>query len=219
MPSPQPSPQSRAAAKPQGHHEPKERRQRLGRTRRSRWRWLRSLLLRPFGLRWRAGGLRVVWVERRRGEATDRVDLEQVRADLQIELLAHEHGPKAMRELVRVHDILGRSGWAGLAALSAAQIARAADQAEMVAQDTASQPLLYLVEQLRRLQQLSAEQAPAPGAAPVEEVSDAAQPRVEISELEEDDFVQAERHWANSQGGALGPATASDAPPPSNPRP
>ena len=170
---------------------------------RARLRWLRGLVRRPFKLLWRSGLPRLVWVERRRAPAND-LALLQLRTDLRAELLALGDDALALQELMRVAENLERTGWAGVIALPTQSLARAAMQAEMLAAATASSALADLARRLRAVRPSPA-QAPAakaPGAAMADFPGVAAADSIEVLELGEDAYAQAEQQWADSQTGS-----------------
>lgn len=180
---------------------PKDRRLPPDRSTAAPLRWLRALMSRPFRLGWRSGGLRLLWVERRRGPAPD-AELLRLRLDLQAELLAHDNAALLLRELMLVNDALTRAGWAGLAALPARVISRARVQADRLAESTRSAPLAGLAARLRALQ-ASTESGQAAAAAspptPQPQRPALAGESVEVSELGEDAYAQAEQAWVSSQ--------------------
>lgn len=165
-------------------------------------------MLRPFQMRW-SRGPRLVWVERRKTPALDRT-LAAMRADLRAELLAHDHSAQDMLELVRVDEQLAQAGWAGLSALPVRVLRRALLQAEMLVASTDSRSLVGLVVRLQQTLARNpatpadptqtaalAHPEPDPGlAAPPEEA-------LEVVELGEDDYTQAEAVWAHSRAAAL----------------
>ena len=191
---------------------PNDRRQPPAHSARGRLRWLRGLMLRPFRLRWRGGGPRLVWVERRQASAPE-VDLARLRTDLQAELLTHENATLVLRELVQVDAALARAGWAGLAALPARVLDQAHMQADMLAESTGSVPLTRLARRLHALQMAAdSREATVASPSPARYTPRPALPgeldeTVEVSELGEDDYVQAEQAWASSQPAELGGPT------------
>jgi len=194
------STQNHTGRDPQRSKPPKDRRLPPDRSAGGPLRWLRSLISRPFRLGWRGGGLRLLWVERRHGPAPD-AELVRLRLDLQAELLAHENAALLLRELMQVNDALTRAGWAGLAALPAPVISRARVQADRLAESTRSAPLAGLARRLRALQ-VAAESAGSPNAKPAPgPLQPAALPAdsVEVSELGEDAYAEAEQAWVSSQ--------------------
>ena len=192
----------------------KERRRQPEQSSNSRLRWLRSLMRRPFRLSWE-GGPHWVWVERRRPD-TSALELKQLHADLRTEMLTVDDAALVLRELVQVDERLGQAGWAGLAKLPAATLLRARLQAEMLAESSGSAPLAHLAQRLRVLQASPAASGEEPSAFPPAQVvrGGAVRPdevSIEVSELDEDDYVQAEQAWASSQPAPLAP------PPPAAP--
>lgn len=184
----------------------KDRRLPPGHSARARLRWLRGLVLRPFRLRWQRGP-RLVWVERRSGVDPE---LTRLRADLHAEMLSVEDAPRMLRELVRVDELLGEAGWAGLAGLPATTRARARLQAQMLAESSGSAPLAGLARRLQALESadLRAADATAPAAKLIDGSREEAlqqQAAPEVSELGEEAYAQAELLWANSQPAPLAP--------------
>ena len=182
-------------------------------------RWLRGLIRRPFRVLWRGGLPRLSWVERRHLSAPD-LALQQLRADLRAELPAQD-GKKALpwQDLLRVQEQLERAGWAGVAKLPLETLAGATAQAERLAASSASPALADLPRCLRALQP-NRTSAAAPFPATVPGALDglpASHPRaasadsIEVQELGEDAYVEAEQIWAASQPAPL-PAPAA-APP------
>lgn len=194
---------------------PRDRRRPPDEARDDGWRWLQGLMRRPFKLGWRRGLPRLMFVERRRTPAID-PELRALRADLRAELLALADGALSLGELLRVDEALGAAGWPGLRSLPGRVVARAAMQAEMLAESSASQPLALLAVRLRALQQ--SREAPA---ADVGEAATTATTRparraaapptptviesVEVLELSEDAYAEAEQLWAASRPAALPP--------------
>lgn len=149
--------------------------------------WLRGPIRRPFRVLWRGGLPRLAWVERRHLSAAD-LALQRLQADLRAELLAlSDEEALAMQELLRVEEQLGRCH-------------RAAVQAQRLAASTDSPALADLAWRLRALQPAT-EAAPAPpmAAAPSMARADS----VEVLELSEDAYAQAEQLWASSQPAPL----------------
>ena len=208
------SDQKHAGPDTQRSKPPKDRRRPPDRATGGPLRWLGGLM-RPFRLGWRGGGLRLLWVERRQGPAPD-AELVRLRLDLQAELLAHENAALLLRELMLVNDALARTGWAGLTALPARVISRARVQADRLAESTRSAPLAGLAGRLRALQvaQAAAESGGS-AAASSQPTSQPLRPAlpgelVEVSELGEDAYVQAEQAWVSSQIAELGEEPPKD---------
>lgn len=188
---------------------PRDRRRPSEEAGRDGWRWLQGVMRRPFKLGWRRGLPRLMFVERRRAPTAD-PELRALRTDLRAELLALADGALALRELVLVDETLGAAGWPGLRGLPGRVLARAALQAEMLAESSASQPLALLAVRLRSLQ--TSREAPAVDTAVAEPARRAFSPptptvieSVEVLELSEDAYVEAEQLWAASRPSALPP--------------
>lgn len=190
---------------------PRDRRAPADPSAKARLRWLRGLIRRPFKVLWRAGLPRLAWVERRQAPAQD-PGLMRLRADLRAELLALGDDALALRELMRVEEQLDEAGWAGVAALPGRVLVRAAVQAEMLAATAASPALTDLAARLRALQP-SAQDGPATTASAT--LAWPAAGPIEVLELGDEDYAQAERLWADSQraGLAAAPPAPSSAPP------
>jgi len=164
-------------------------------------RWLRGLVMRPFRVHWRGGSPHQVWVERRL-HTSQETQLARLRAALRSAVPAHKDAALALREILLVDDQLEQLGWAGVATLPVRVIARAAVQADMLADLMKSPPLTELAERLRTLKihivpdaSPAAAQRPAPQVLKLSERDDA---WVEVSEIGEDAYVEAELVWALS---------------------
>jgi hypothetical protein len=115
---------------------------------------LKGALSRPLGIQRRDGKLQVVLTERRRPRPADEApSLQLLCAELSTRMLVHEANETAqtMRHLILVHDTLERRGWPGVEVMSALVLARALEQAEMLAAEDPSPHLDMLVEGLRPL--------------------------------------------------------------------
>ncbi len=116
---------------------------------------LKGALGRPLSLERRDGQLHIVLAERRREAPVDqKPSLSQLCDELSARMLAHgpDYAAKAMRHLGLVHDVLGRNGWPGVAALPGPVLAEALAQAEILASDEPSSALEMIIEGLRPLQ-------------------------------------------------------------------
>ncbi len=112
---------------------------------------LKGALGRPLGLERRDGQLHVVLTERRREPPVDeKPSLLQLCDELSARMLAHgpDYAAMAMRHLVLLHDVLGRRGWQGVAALPGSLLGEALAQAEMLASDEPSPALDTIIEGL-----------------------------------------------------------------------
>ena len=170
-------------------------------------RWVKGALGRPLGLERRGSQLHVVLVDRRRKPAAEQpLSISHMRAELQVRLLAHEHGQAAhvMRHLVYVHDELGRKGWPGVEALPGQVVGKALVQAEMLASEESSASLVAIIERLRLLK----------AAADVREErklqarSQDAEGKLDVSEATQEDFEMTKRHWAGTEPDGVAPANA-----------
>lgn len=179
----------------------KERRLPPDHSARARLRWLRGLVLRPFSLRWQRGP-RLVWVERRRA---DDAELTRARADLHAAMLGVDEAAQQLQELLRVDECLAEAGWRGIDDLPATTLERARLQAQLLAEECGSAALAGLAQRLQTSKPDAAATAPRDHAPP----PGAEASSVEVSELGEDDYAQAERVWASSQ-----PATLASPPAP-----
>jgi hypothetical protein len=124
-----------------------------------------------------------------------------LRTALRAAVPAHKDAALALRELLLVDDQLEQLGWAGVAALPVRVIARAAVQADMLADLMKCEPLAELAERLRTLKihvgpgvAAPAPQRPVPQVHKISE-GDA---WVEVSEIGEDAYAEAELVWALS---------------------
>jgi hypothetical protein len=168
-------------------------------------RQLKSVLGRPLGLQRRDGQLHVVLVERRSAPKADRTpSAAQLRKELSACLLAHEpaHAAQAMRQLVLVHDALGRKGWPGVGALPAAVLANALVQAERLASEEPSLALAMIIAQLRPLQVAA-------------ELHEERESRIQdfkvgknldVSESTQAEFEELERSWGGTVPAVLAPS-------------
>lgn len=182
-----------------------ERRLPPGASTRNSLRWLRGLVLRPFRLGWRQGP-RLVWVERR--SAGDPA-LARLRADLSAAALCVDNAARLLQELLHVDERLSLAGWAGLADLPVKTLARARLQAEMLATECDSAALAGLASRLQALTRVEA--GAAVSVSDTQEATSGPSSVVEVSELGEDAFAQAEQLWASSLPAPL-PASAATEP-------
>jgi len=158
---------------------------------------LKGLLVRPLSVERRDGKVAVVLAERRRARPVDDTPTpSRLCTELSDRLLAHEaeHTSRAMRQLVFVHDMLERKGWAGAASMSGRVLAEALDQLEWLAADSPSPLLEHLITRLRPLQV----------AATLREESDSrlqdfdVGASVSVTESDFAEFESAERDWAGT---------------------
>lgn len=171
---------------------------------RAKLRWLRSLMMRPFRLHWHGGAPQLAWVERRL-HAPQETQLARLRAALRAAIPEHKDAALALREILLVDDQLEQLGWAGAAALPIRVIARAAVQADMLAEMMECEPLAELAERLRTLRAHIGPGVNAAGALPpmqapprMLKLSEPDDAWVEVSEIGEDAYAEAELVWALS---------------------
>ena len=158
---------------------------------------LKGALGRPLSLQRRDGQLHVVLAERRQSAPVDQPpSLAQLCDELSARMLAHgpDYAAKAMRHLGLVHDVLGRKGWPGAAALPGSVLAEALAQAEILASDESSSALELIIEGLRPLQ----------SAADLRDESDSrlqdfrVGENLDVSESNFAEFDKLERSWAGT---------------------
>ncbi|MFO1219210.1 MAG: hypothetical protein U1E89_12615 [Burkholderiaceae bacterium] len=157
-------------------------------------RQLRGLLVRPIALERRNGKLAMVLVDRRKaGTIPQEPTTAELCKELGARLMAHDpgHATQSVRYLMKVHDMLGRKGWPGVAALPAMVLARSARLAQMMATEDPS-PLLD--DMLARMDELRI-------AAEAREEREARMPEfelgrsVQVSETDLAEFDDLERGW------------------------
>lgn len=201
-------------------------------------RWVKGLLGRPLVLERRGSKLHLTLVDRRRPAAVlEADDLSALRAELRARLLEHDnhHTAAVMRHLVLVHDVLGRRGWSGVAAMDSRVLHKAQIQAQMLASEEPSRRLSLLSQRLTVLQvtasvredrgadgdseettpdwQTTALPVQRAGATRIDLDLDAP---VEISEGSAEEFDAIERGWLATQSPPvdveIGPAETETAP-------
>src|SRR5262245_35863842 len=156
---------------------------------------LKGLLGRPLSVERRDGKLHVVLTERRRARPADeKPSIALLCAELSARLLAHEANEAAqtMRHLILVHDALERKGWPGIEGMSSLVLAKAIEQASLLAQEEPSPHMDMLLEGLR----------PLIAAATLREEREARRhemrigENVEVSESDYAEFEDAEQDWS-----------------------
>jgi hypothetical protein len=158
-------------------------------------RQLKGALNRPIALQRSEGKVRVVLTERRRTRpANETPSIALLCAELSARLLAHEadEAAQAMRHLILVHDALERKGWPGIEQMSSLVLARAIEQATLLAHEEPSPHMDTLIEGLRPLQ--------AAGALRERREARVHELRlgVEVSESDYTEFEDAEQDWAGT---------------------
>jgi len=164
---------------------------------------LKSLLVRPLGLVRSGIWLRLVLIDRRHPEAGEAVaSLHQVRDELRARLVARamDEGALAMRELVRVHDIMGLKGWAGLEALAGKELGEAIRQATLLQHEDPSVPMATLVEHLRQVQIAVDVRNERRSRFQAQDTAD----RPEVSEATREEYDEMERRWVDTWPPSLG---------------
>jgi hypothetical protein len=157
---------------------------------------LKSVLNRPIGLERNDGKLRMVLTERRRARpANEAPSIALLCAELSARLLAYEAGEAAqtMRHLILVHDTLERKGWTGLETMSSLVLARALEQAALLAREEPSPHMDMLIEGLRPLQAAAALRERREARAHEMRPGD----NVEVSESDYTQFEDAEQDWSS----------------------
>ena len=167
---------------------------------------LKGALTRPVTMEWRNGQPHVVLVERRRAPFLDRAQAHLC-AELGAVLLT-QHADEAstlLKPLLAVHHKLKRKGWDGVATLPSPVLGKALRQAEMLAAEDPSLPVLTQVaERLRPL----LEAAEARERARNDDAGDtdlALRHRIEVSEASFNEFEELERTWAQTMPSGLAP--------------
>ncbi|MCW5656213.1 MAG: hypothetical protein KIT60_00795 [Burkholderiaceae bacterium] len=158
---------------------------------------LKGALNRPIGLQRRDGKLCVVLAERRRSRPADEEpSIALLCVELSARLLAHEANEAAqtMRHLILVHDALERKSWLGLETLSSLVLARAIEQASVLAREEPSPHMDMLIEGLRPLQAAAALREQREAQAHEMRLGD----NVEVSESDYAEFEDAEQDWSSS---------------------
>jgi hypothetical protein len=164
---------------------------------------LKGALQRPVKIEWRNGQPHVVLVERRQAPFLDRAQAHLC-AELGAVLLT-QHADEAstlLKPLLAVHHKLKRKGWDGVATLPSAVLAKALRQAEMLAAEDPSLPVLTQVaERLRPL----LEAAEARERAQDDDAIDTDLAVLEVREASFNEFEELERTWAQTMPSGLAP--------------
>jgi len=158
---------------------------------------LKTLLLRPLGLVRTGIWLRLVLIDRRHPETVAAAaSLPEVRDELRARLIAQamDEGALAMRELVRVHDILGRKGWTGVESLAGKELAEAIAQATQLLHEDPSDPMATLVERLRQIQIAVDVRNERRSRFQAQDISD----HPEVSEATREEYDEMERRWVDT---------------------
>jgi hypothetical protein len=129
-------------------------------------------------------------------------------AELSARLLAHEANEAAqtMRHLILVHDALERKGWSGIESMSSLVLAKALEQAALLASEEPSPHMDMLTEGLR----------PLLAAAVMREQREALEhefrvgDNLEVSESDYTEFQDAEQDWAGTVPVGLVPPPERD---------
>jgi len=157
-------------------------------------RWVREVLGRSIKLEQRKNQLPVARVDPR-GEPEEPMSLlMQQRAELGARLLVHDTATQIVRNLFIVHDELRVNGWPGVENLPVNVIARAENEAEILAVDEPSDVLATIVKALRELK-VAAEARAAREA--LEADWDVPQ-MPEVSDTNFDEYELMERSWAGT---------------------
>ena len=156
---------------------------------------IKGMLNRPLGVERRDGKLQVVLTERRRARPADeKPSIALLCAELSARLLAHEANEAAqtMRHLILVHDALERKGWIGIESMSSLVLARAIEQAMMLAREEPSPHMDMLIEGLRPLNAAATLREKREARVHEMRLGD----NVEVSESDYADFEDAEQDWS-----------------------
>ena len=152
-------------------------------------------LNRPLGVERHEGKLQVVLTERRRARPADeKPSIALLCAELSARLLAHEvnEAAQTMRHLILVHDALERKGWIGIEGMSSLVLARAIEQAMMLAREEPSPHMDMLIEGLRPLNAAATLREQREARVHEMRLGD----NVEVSESDYADFEDAEQDWS-----------------------
>jgi hypothetical protein len=164
---------------------------------------LKGALQRPVTMEWRNGQPHVVLVERRRAPFLDRAQAHLC-AELGAVLLT-QHADEAstlLKPLLAVQHKLKRKGWDGVATLPAPVLSKALRQAEMLAAEDPTLPVLTQVaERLRPM----LEAAEAREHARDDDAIDTDLAVLEVSEASFNEFEELERTWAQTMPSGLAP--------------
>ena len=155
----------------------------------------KDMLNRPLGVERRDGKLQVVLTERRRTRPADeKPSIALLCAELSARLLAHEvnEAAQTMRHLILVHDALERKGWIGIEGMSSLVLARAIEQAMMLAREEPSPHMDMLIEGLRPLNAAATLREQREARVHEMRLGD----NVEVSESDYADFEDAEQDWS-----------------------
>ena len=156
---------------------------------------LKGVLSRPLSVERRDGKLQVVLAERRRARpANERPSIALLCAELSARLLAHEvnEAAQSMRHLILVHDALERKGWPGIEGMSSLVLARAIEQAMLLAREEPSPHMDMLIEGLRPLNAAAALREQREARVHEMRLGE----NVEVSESDYADFEDAEQDWS-----------------------
>jgi hypothetical protein len=156
---------------------------------------LKGMLNRPIAVERRDGKLQVVLTERRRARpANEQASIALLCAELSARLLAHEadEAVQTLRHLILVHDALERKGWPGIEEMSSLVLAKAVEQARLLAREEPSPHMDMLIEGLRPLQAAAALREQREARVHEMRLGD----NVEVSESDYADFEDAEQEWA-----------------------
>ena len=159
---------------------------------------LKGALNRPIGLERHEGKLRVVLTERRRARPADETpSIALLCAELSARLLAHEanEAAQAMRHLILVHDALERKGWPGIEEMSSGVLAKAIDQAGLLAREEPSPYMDMLIEGLRPLRAAAVLREQREARLHEQRLGTSA---VEVSESDYTEFEDAEQDWSGA---------------------
>jgi hypothetical protein len=158
---------------------------------------LKGMLNRPLALERSDGKLRVVLTERRRARpANEKPSIALLCAELSARLLAHEvnEAAQTMRHLILVHDALERKGWPGIEEMSSLVLARAIEQATLLAHEEPSPHMDMLIEGLRPLQAAATLREQRQARMHELRLGD----NVEVSESDYAEFEDAEENWSGA---------------------
>jgi hypothetical protein len=156
---------------------------------------LKGMLNRPIAVERRDGKLQVVLTERRRARpANEQASIALLCAELSARLLAHEadEAVQTLRHLILVHDALERKGWPGIEEMSSLVLAKAVEQARLLAREEPSPHMDMLIEGLRPLQVAAGLREQREARVHEMRLGD----NVEVSESDYADFEDAEQEWA-----------------------
>jgi hypothetical protein len=160
-------------------------------------RQLKGALTRPLALQRSEGKLRVVLTDRRRARrANETPSIALLCAELSARLLAHEadEAAQTMRHLILVHDALERKGWLGIEDMSSLVLAKAIEQATLLAQEEPSPHMDTLIEGLRPLRAAAALRERREARLHELRLGD----NLEVSESNYTEFEEAEQDWAGA---------------------